>query len=98
MMSGATPSPGQLHTPLSAHRCPPLPLGRAVHLLQTLETSLHLNKGLIWDLRPHWDPASSPQPCSKLLLAALHNLAFNESNPISLHSVLSGRCIHSMLS
>lgn len=40
---------------------------------------MHLNKGLTRDLTPHWDPASSPQPCSELLLEALHNLAFNEA-------------------
>lgn len=54
-------------------------LAPRLHLLITLGTSLHLNKGLTRDLAPHWDPASSPQPCSELLLEALHNLAFNEA-------------------
>lgn len=66
-------------TPFS---CPPVPSlapWPRLHLLITLGTSLHLNKGLTQDLTPHWDPASSPQPCSELLLAALHNLALNEA-------------------
>ena len=77
-----------LATTLQPPACPAAPSlapSPGLHFLQTLETSLHLNKGLTRDLTPHWDPASSPQPCSKLLFAALHNLAFNENYTIYLH-------------
>lgn len=68
--------------PSCSHPCPAVPSlapWPRLHLLITLGTSLHLNKGLTRDLTPHWDPASSPQPCSELLLEAVHNLAFNEA-------------------
>lgn len=80
-------TPFLLPTPFScppscSHPCPPEPSlapWPRLHLLITLGTSLHLNKGLTQDLTPHWDPASSPRPCSELLLEALHNLALNEA-------------------
>lgn len=77
--SGAIPLRALFAAALQPPGKPSLAPSPGLHLLQRLETSLHLNKGLPWDLTPHGDPASSPQPCSKLLPAALHNLAFNEN-------------------